>query len=248
MTTTDQTQLIEIYAQVEALFWMATGHPCNTWPGWSAAYQADGLQFGKSRGAVESLRRLVEAGLLSARGSTQGRTFQLTTAGVFTGFALTGHRPEEAAGWLEHIRDLEKKSATTLPGTDNTLVMGYDLMDTAGAWWKKANKTRKTWKAYQDELSLLNRILTPLLILNWLTKYADQDGRLWAVAITPQGRQALNEWPALQDLPDDDPECDAAFEQGFDSGISLYTRTPPTRFKNVVERYLPATDWRGGGL
>ncbi len=128
-----------------------------------------------------------------------------------------------------------------LPGTDTKIIMGFELIESAGGWWQAAQKTDKAWRRYILELNKVDNYLVPLMAMGWLVRYADVNGRFWAVAITNQGAAALANWPLLDALPE--PDSGESFRRGFNTGLALLDRTPPFQYANTIARNLPASKW-----
>lgn len=240
----DNDMLSTIYGQVSALFYIPLLQPSAPWPGWWAAYKAEGLGFGGSRTDAEALRRLVASGYLTTSGATQGKAFKLTRQGVVAGVAFAGTSEQALRDRLAQIVSLQDKSKVTYPGTDQPLVMGYQLTPGAGDWWGKAQKTAAAWQAYTLELWVTLATVAPLLMVNAVQLLPSHDGRMWAVHTTDAGRELLDAWEPTTEAVEDDDELIDAYCAGFDAGISRFNRSSPARFSNVVGCCIPASQWQ----
>ena len=239
--------LMRIYGELTAMeclpLHIALGsHGSNQHGGWCAAYRARGLPFANSRPEVEALRALVADGLLTARGSTQGKSHKLTLKGVqsamFEDWAASG-------ALLGKIIDAQENSAVRSPYRHHgggALAMAWHLIPIAGEWLADARKSDKAWKKYIEEICRLQGNLAPLLILNYANLYHDGRGCWWGLMATDAGREAAKAWPDGPAAPAAD-ELYESWEEGYDAGLLKYAGPPPADFKNVLACRLPAGGW-----
>ena len=244
----DTPLLCRCYGTAEALYWLPLlrplGDTLHRVGAWQAAYRRRGLAFGTDRQTTEALRRLTNAGQLSAGGQTQGKAWKLTDAGVMAAMRALDLDPAESKSLLVQIAVAEDRSTVCLPGSCYRLAMAWQIIPTAGAWLGKASRSAKTWGAYQDRLNALAARMAPLLVLGMAHLFTDGQGHLWGVKVTPEGRAALGAWPAAPAAMAADKEaCFAAWEEGFDTGVEYAAKPPPPGYDNVVTCRLPASEW-----
>jgi len=167
LKTTDTAVLTAFAAQVEALQDAPVLRPNDHLAAWRAAYASEGLPVGKSRQEAESLRRLEAVGLVTAGpGATMGRKFKLTLAGAVN--AATRFEKNDA----DHLRKMLTDVLTCLDATDTTvprsdvpILLGCEVVESAGGWWELASKSDENWRNYQNDLARANGWLWPLLAL-----------------------------------------------------------------------------------
>lgn len=242
----DDNMLSTIYGQISALYDIPLLQPSTPWAGWQAAYKFEGLGFGSSRQDAECLRRLVASGYLVTSGMTQGKAFKLTRLGVVAGVAFAGTAESAIRDRLAQIVKLEDKSKVCHPGTDNQLVMGFELVPGAGDWWKDASKTAAAWQVYTHNLCGTLATLSPLAMLGCIQMLPSRDGRIWGVHTTDAGRELLDAWRPNAEAVENDDLIDA-YCAGFDGGISRFNRQSPARFSGVVGCCIPASQWAERG-
>jgi hypothetical protein len=188
---------------------------------WTACYHRRGLAFGTDRQTVEALRTLVNAGLLTTGGMTQGKSWKLTPAGVLTAMQCQGLDPAESRDLLRRIATAESKSRVIMPGLDKPLAMGWALVPGCGAGMGKALKNEAAWQAYRSELHGLQVWGNPLSVLGYIETYTDANALFWGCRVTDAGRTALTDWPAAPaPATADDERCFAAWDEGYSAADS----------------------------
>jgi hypothetical protein len=243
----DTALLTEFSGAVRALCCAPTLQPSANLAAWTASYFAEGLAIGKSRAEAESLRRLENAALVrSGSGATQGRRFRLTLAGAVN--AATRFAETDSSHLRKMLNDVLRcidQSDTTVPRSDVPLLLGFEIIASAGDWWELASKSDQAWRRYQLDLARVNGWIWPLLALGYLDRLASRDGFVWGLTATPTGREAVaTAWPSPTSLPSlSEDELFASWRRGFDSGLRRFATTGPAAFASVVERCLPASRW-----
>jgi hypothetical protein len=247
LKTTDTAVLTAFAAQVEALQEAPVLRPNDHLAAWRAAYASEGLPVGKSRQEAESLRRLEAVGLVTAGpGATMGRKFKLTLAGAVN--AATRFEKNDA----DHLRKMLTDVLTCLDATDTTvprsdvpILLGCEVVESAGGWWELASKSDENWRNYQNDLARANGWLWPLLALGYLDRLASVDGRIWGLVATAAGREsAFADWPEPPPLPPlSEDEAYSVWNSAYGDALARYSTPGPAAFQSVVERHLPASRW-----
>lgn len=241
--------LSRVYGTVNGLYWVPLLQPlgfdgASKVASWQVGYQKRGLPFGGDRATVEGLRKLTTAGMLETSGATQGKSWRLTTAGVLTAEMNLGLEAAGPRDLLQTIAEKETASKFVLPGTNWSLVMGWELCDDCGEWQIIARKSTANWATYQDRLSRLSVTLAPLLMLGYAKLFVDCSGMFWGVTLTDAGRSALRDWPTVPATDADKDTCFEAWAKGYDMGVTTYSKkNPPAEFQNIIARLLPASKW-----
>jgi hypothetical protein len=212
---------------------------------WQAIYQSDGLSFSRGRRDQEPLRKLTEAGLLDAHGATQGKAHKMTERGVLHDALYSGYSVEGLRSILAMLAEMEDASAYTLPRQDTKIAIGFELVESAGKWWKNL-KTDEGCKTYSRALHDALFETYPLFKLGYVIQNASQGGRVWAFRLSDAGRRALTDWPTFDTLPAHTahPAYSEAWSKAYQEGRRFFATTnPPADSEKIVPRFLPASGW-----
>ncbi len=232
------TLLSRIAGHHEGLAWIPTARPMDNSrlnAVMVALHRApeSGLPWSCANTAERNaLKDLAGRGLIEICGRTRSQAARLLPAGIFAGWQdACGMGPEAILATMERIRRAPR--VKTPRGT--SIVMGFELVESAGDWWQKANRTDAAWETYRSDLEGLKLSMLPLVLLGWLRLYVAVGQVVWGVA--PTNATAI--------MPDNIPEVNSdpdAWEDAFDKAADQFTNRPPNPGPYLWTR-LPASCW-----
>ena len=179
------------------------------------------------RGIISGLSR---RGAIGTAGRTQAQAVRLTPAAVF---AVSEPRYATSRLEIREFIELVESSQTVRTPSGQDVVMGFELVATAGHWWSRARRSDKAWQKYQCELSEMDGLLLPALILGWLRLHVASDQTAWAVS-----RTAIDYHEPMPFI-EVDLDC-VSWKSGFDMACSA--RSTHATGAELVHR-LPAARW-----
>jgi hypothetical protein len=212
----------------------------------------EGLKLGRCRDDAQILRRLATLQLMSDQGSTQGKRYKMSTAGIWLASFLSGDDVASIWKLFEMLRDRLERAAHEVSG--RPILYGYEILsESAGPQWSRALQTDATWEKYIADLSDLHFDLLPLCVAGWIGVYRDTVSPVWAVCMTDAGLEAV-------DLVTQEPPADldliyfkmtageyeeyiranrAAWTKGNDRGMERFIREqPPQGSENIITRRI----------
>jgi len=212
---------------VDRLFWLPTsgrvkGDGLTKVQLWAAAYERQGLPFGRSKDDAEALRELSAAGFFEQTGGrTKASAHRLTWAG------LVATLPDGGNAARDLLVDLQ--TLVEMGGTVN----GYELCPSAADWCKG-----KTPKPYAAELDKAMLALMPLQIMGWVRVQTSHDGTIWNATVTDSGRAIMQTPPDIEITPGTHFDFEA-WRDGFDT-THFEVHDPPAFTRNLIPRRLSA--------
>jgi len=179
------------------------------------------------------LAELARLGLVEINGRTQGQTVRLLPAGVLA--AWTKRFSIEPKHVVELVGEVKAAPTVRAPWGDQ-VVMGFELVESAGKWWRRpADSPPDSWAIYCADLDALGTILLPAIILGWLYIYVATRQQIWALTTTDRE-------PKLPQTVPDVGIDKAAWDKAYDRAVEKYTTHPPDPGRYIAH-LLPASQW-----
>lgn len=222
----DLLKLVEITGTFYGIYFCGIGrdrtHGAFAFGRWEWFAEKHGLSLGKSRSDAESLRRLTDAGYLTATGQTKGKSHHLTVNGWALGLLQNGITWTDLKKSLRRICANVEKSTITLP-----------------------HSVRKIWIVQYDkpfDYEPLHEHAAVLIQLGLVRRYIDCDGFIWGLT-TIDG--ATFPTPDAFEAHDCDREGEfvTVWLVGMAAGIAIAEGKPPKETDNILPRLLPCSKW-----
>jgi len=181
------------------------------------------------------LADLVARGLLARLGRTQGQKVRLNAPCIFACWCSYWDITTES---IVDVFNQIKEAPKVVTPWKQPVVMGYDLVKTAGKWWNTCTKSDEAWNTYVSELLDIHKAIIPLMVCGWLRTYISSSGLVWGIDLTEAGKNAMIP-KSLPTISLDFDEWDKAYKES----LSSYARNPPDNGSRVSRR-LPDSAWR----
>ena len=230
-TDTERQLLAGIAGTVEGLLWRCWAK-CPSNAETVHAHRAvssgvpPGCQNRTDRQALDSLR---DKGLVKTSGATSGLVAKLTACGALSTLC------DDPSATLDMVKRIHKLPETKTPFARLSVVLGCEIIPSAGAWWTKC-KSDKGWEKYSEEISRVSVDLIAGWAAGYLYPYFSQS-LVFGVKVTDAGQVAT--------LPDGcaPVEYTQADWDAFDAASKRAGRMPAIDTENLIARRLPASKW-----
>jgi hypothetical protein len=222
----DLLKLVKSGGTFYGVYFCATGrNPTNgslAFGRWEWFSEKNGLSFGTSRADAESLRRLTDAGYLTAAGATKGKCHRLTVNGWALARLQLGIDWEELETTFAKIRANVETSKICLPKSDP-----------------------KIWLVQYDEpfdYEELHEHAAVLVQLGLVKRYVAVDGFIWGLSLVDGAALQTPDAVEIHDFKYEG-EFLKAWLEGVHAGIAIGETKPPKETDNILPRLLPCSKW-----
>ncbi len=184
-----------------------------------------------------TLGRLAASGLVTAKGQTNHVRVSLPLASILGTWAAAGGDVADLVALQRRVAALAESAAILTPW-GVPVVMGFQLVKSAGPWWETAAASDAAWNKYQDAMMDFHGMLRQLLLAGSVRLYTSSNQTFWAVAPAADAPDLAAIEPAAVEAVDAD-----VWGSAYETAACVITSNSPDP-GNAIVHMLPASRWR----